>query len=164
MVLPSPACYAAAAALAFAQQPQPPKCDEELYTRPLNGIPGLIGSHQYMVVNDGMGNEWTIEGEPQQAQAFNWGNLVSSAIENGYGAHDDPSKDKVFGGDWIIPCSEVDGLVAIAQSFNGTAKYTPGGPNSNSFMNWFLNKSGLSFLYPTAPPFAIGWYATIPGN
>ncbi|MGH9663892.1 MAG: hypothetical protein ACRD9L_05675, partial [Bryobacteraceae bacterium] len=76
----------------------PPPCDEELYTRPISGVVGLFASHQYIVVNDGNGNEWTIEGEPQRVQAGNWGNLVSSVIENGYGPHDDPHKDKVLGG------------------------------------------------------------------
>jgi hypothetical protein len=124
-----------------------------------------LGSHQYVVVHDGVGNEWTIEGEPQSFKWFHWGYLVSSVIENGYGQDDNPNRDTVFGGDWIIPCSEVPDLVSTARGFNnGTALYSPLGPNSNSYMHWFLVQTGLSFYYPLPPPGAMGWYDPIPGN
>jgi len=151
-----------------------PQCDEQLYTRPVDGLGGAVGliaSHQYMVITDGTGHEWTIEGEPQHPaiinwrnRTVNWGKLVSSEIKDGYGAHDDPAHDQKFGNDNIIPCDEVATLVAIAVGFSTTAAYTPSGPNSNSFMSWFINQAGLGSYYPTAPPHSVGWGVPIPGN
>jgi hypothetical protein len=113
---------------------------------------------------DANGNEWTIEGEPQKAQLFNWGKLTVSVLENSYGPNDNPSKDTLFGQKNVIPCGQVAADVSIAQSFKTTAQYEPGGPNSNSFMSWFLNLTGLIKSYPTAPPGSVGWNKPIPGD
>ena len=118
---PDPSCYA--------YVPPPlvtdPTCYEELFTRPIIGLPGQLGAtHQYVVMYDSNGNEWTIEGEPQHVQTFNWGTLQASVIENGYGPNDNPSKDKPVGGKNVIPCSQVNTDVAIAKGFTTDAQFS----------------------------------------
>ena len=115
-------------------------------------------------MDDPDGNEWTIEGEPQRAKVLNCGNLTASVIENGYGANDNPSKYTAVGGKNVIPCGQVSADVSIAQSFKATARYKPFGPNSNSFISWFLNITGLIKFYPNPPSGAVGWNVPIPGN
>jgi RHS repeat-associated protein len=146
--------------------PPPPVCDEQLHTRPTGGVAGLIGSHSYVELTDSNGNEWTVEGyRDATATTFgSWGALEDKVTENGFAYHNDnPTKDLLFGGDLIVPCSSVQSYLAVAAGFNTTAYY-PLGPNSNSFLSWFLDGTGLRFYYPTAPPGAIGWGVPIPGN
>lgn len=45
----------------------------------------------------------------------------------------------------------------LANSFLSGVIYDPVGPNSNTFMHWLIQDSGLSQIYSGAPPGAVGW-------
>jgi RHS repeat-associated protein len=147
------------------KKPTPPQtCDVEMFTRPLNGVGGLFGTHQYLEVADD-GVQWTIEGGPQYFKFGHWGKLRSYVDEFGEGLPgDDPTKDRLFGGILPVSCAQADTIIRDAQAFKTTADYHLDGPNSNSFMSWLLKTTGLSFYYPVPPPGSVGWGVPIPGN
>ena len=144
-----------------------PQCDAELFTRPVTflGVSlGPLGTHSYLEVWDPSGNEITIEGGPANPGNFlNLGLLVS--FETANGVHylgpigDNPGTDSHQGA-YVAPCSDVAAAIADGASFSTTATYSgPFGPNSNSFLNYLLNVSGLSYLFQV-PVGSVGWSNT----
>jgi RHS repeat-associated protein len=88
-------------------------------------------------------------------------------------SENNPVTNNSFQPQILVSCALANAVVATAESFNpvpyvGTAGWrganSPTGANSNTFMNWLLNMTGLSLFYPVPPSGAIGWYNSIGGG
>jgi hypothetical protein len=165
-----PACNSYAPIIPVAT-PAPCVDDMQLFTRPIDGFVGFLGSHTYLELTTTSGGILdTIEGLPFVLQAGGAQMLVGVVDPGGTGTAN-PSGDKNFGGVLPIPCSTVSSLVSAADNFTPVL-YTalagvlgpnlPSGANSNTFMAWLLKTTGLLFYYPAQPPGAYGWYNSIP--
>jgi hypothetical protein len=142
--------------------PTQPQCDLKFFTRPITalaGLAGLVGSHQYLDLQDD-GSNTIVEGQWDKAS-----NLLKASVDPlGHGlAANNPATDAQFGATLLIPCGTIGTVVATAESFTPTT-YSALGPNSNSFMYWLLNSTGLLKYFPTGPYGDAGWGAPIPGN
>jgi hypothetical protein len=155
-----------------------PSCDDDIqmFTRPIKGVLGLLGaSHSYLEITAPNGVLLdTVEGLPVTLSTGGPKMLVGAVDPEGTGtSQNNPGTDDPFVGKWAISCSEADTVVADALAFQ-PVPYTgsaglfgvnmPAGANSNTFMHWLLNATGLSFYYPVPPPGAYGWYNSIPVN
>lgn len=149
-------------------------CQVSLY--PIKGVLGLLGaSHSYLEITAPNGVLLdTVEGLPVTLSTGGPKMLVGAVDPEGTGtSQNNPGTDDPFVGKWAISCSEADTVVADALAFQ-PVPYTgsaglfgvnmPAGANSNTFMHWLLNATGLSFYYPVPPPGAYGWYNSIPVN
>ena len=157
--------------------PPPPPCfdDLQMYTRPVNiygkhGV-GYWATHQYLQITTTTGQMLildTVEGLNAGPTTPGGPNMLVGGVTVGAnGPNDNSSSDKKFGGQLLIPCDLASEIVEDAADFNPVpynflagfwGPNNPPGANSNTFMHWLLNVTGLSIFYPVPPPGAGGWW------
>jgi hypothetical protein len=92
----------------------------------------------------------------KRRSASSWGTLVAAVTENGF-AYAADSSASPWGPDIVIPCGNVAVYVSTAVGFK-SVPYDPSGPNSNSFIHWFVDTIGLAGWYDqNPPPGSKGW-------
>jgi hypothetical protein len=143
--------------------PPPPDCMLELEYRPA-GITGVVGAtHASIMVTDGEGYTFTIQGEPHNYPFPPWGKLdvSNTTLKN--------INDKQWGplltsaNDPSL-CDQVAALETAEFSYsNDEVNYYPWGPNSNSLVHWLLTSAGVSGSF-TAPPGSKGWNKPLYGT
>ena len=164
-------------------QQQPCYDDVQMYTRTVQVfgscasilISGSCATHQYLQITS-LSDQLldTVEGINQAPTTPGGQNMLVGGITvGGNGPDDNPSADTPFQQTLQITCATASNIVEDAADFYPVpyvfyaglwGTNTPPGANSNTFMNWLLNVTGLSMDYPTPPPGAIGWYNSIGGG
>jgi RHS repeat-associated protein len=151
-----------------APPPKQPTCFIELKFRSLT-TPGLEDyNHAYLWVQDENGTQWVLEGQPQNQNPLNWGNLVGYATQGTSGApgypqdhaqNDREQGEPLSGGQTI--CNLVDSAIALTQNYlqymfgGDPIEYSPKVLNSNFFAHLLLKDLGIDIFGP--PPSAPGW-------
>ncbi len=146
-----------------------PLCSVELVTRSVQYMRGLA-THSYLEVWDSA-IESTLEGASANGRdpltvITNPGNLISVDTKNGVGFPADLI-NPTYGPVNPISCGLANTVIQDDDLFTTSATYNFAGiygPNSNSFLGWLINASGLSYLYPSPPPGAFGWYTDVYSN
>jgi RHS repeat-associated protein len=148
---------------AIPSAPLPPSCTLELEYRGA-GITGIAGrTHASIVVTDGEGYTFTIQGEPEHYRINPpWGKLL---VGNTPGNINNQEWGPLLTstGDPSL-CSQVAALETSESNYsNDEVNYYPWGPNSNSLASWLLGSAGLSGYF-TAPPGSTGWNTSLYGT
>ncbi|SPF39112.1 hypothetical protein SBA4_2300003 [Candidatus Sulfopaludibacter sp. SbA4] len=144
--------------------PPAPSCSLELEYAPVQSLhytPLHRRNHALLVVTDGDGNTFTMEGNPQTV-APPWGMLVPDNLPGNVGdaqwgsiltSSQDPNL-----------CNQIASIETAENNYsNNEVHYNPLGPNSNSFINWLLQSGGVD-QYFTAPPGTTGWSTSLYGT
>lgn len=141
-----------------------PHCEVELMTRPVTftkfGVSLSPGTHSFLEIFDSSG-ETTIEGGPTNLNNYrNPGLLRSFVTVDGFHYADD--EGATSDGSFAISCDQAGLATYDGLNFTTTARYSGiFGPNSNSFLHWLINVSGLGGLFTNAPPGSWGWYDSV---
>ena len=156
-LLPNPLCGQPVPIIVVQPAPPPqPTCTVELWYRP---VAKTGQNHAYLRVSltfEGMTSTDQIEGGPERNGVSN-GNLVRRDYEKGASNH--KRTDNHMWGTALTSQNDADlcakiGRLYLAVTFaeNHPVAYSPTlGPNSNSYVNYLLKSSGISY-WPTAPP------------
>lgn len=136
----------------------PPECFARLKYRPTEI---KVRNHSFWWIQDRTGTQYIISGGPTGPAGT--GHLNVWVDPGATGTHF--PKDNASAATWLDSglsadnCDSVDKLLAAAKGWKqGTIRYWPWGPNSNTAPRYF---GEVSSLFPTPPPDTTGWDAQL---